>query len=303
MKEEGLGREIEICTEPGDRETEPLVPLTPQAAPYEQFRVGREPQQLKWFIIPALFSLKISFWSLGMRGYRVWKYLTYTLLVIVCAYYIFSKAYCDPLQSCPLREMEDRTLYHAYRVAYFCNAILHMASTLSCLAFIACCMVGKRKTSALMCPSEVMIKEIDQVNLFMLFLAFLIMIVLLTTSVIFASSTDPISVTYVIKWTDISEGALPVFRTYNVGVMLKPERVSHNSTCKLVRLHLTRPDVPLCKAFSVPEDLTQFFFLHFISLNICHIFAAVCMVLGKLTYSILLKNSRMFIPNSYLISW
>ena len=324
MEQEGLGREIEIYNKPADRETEPLLPPTPPAAPYEKFRVGREPQRLKRWIMPALFALKISFWSLGMRGYRVWKYITYTLLVIVCAYYAFFKAYCadNPLQSCPLRKMEERTLYHAYQVAYISNLILAMASILSYLAFIGCCMVGKRKTSALMCPSEVMIKEIDQVNLLMLFLAFLTMIVLLTTSVIFASFIDPISVSRsVINWTDISK-ALPVNWTdiskalpvngmatrNNDHVMLMPEPVPytelvlHNSTCKLVRLS-TQPDVPLnvCKAFSASEDSTQFF-LHFISLNICHIFAAVCMVL-ELTYSILLKNSRMFFPNSYLISW
>ena len=164
MEQEGLGREIEIYNEPADRETEPLLPPTQPAAQYEKFRVGREPQQLKRWIMPALFALKISFWSLGMRGYRVWKYITYTLLVMVCAYYIFFKAYCDPLQSCPLRKMhpEKRPLYHAYQVAYISNAILAVASILSCLAFIGCCMVGKRQKSALMCPSEFMIKEIDK---------------------------------------------------------------------------------------------------------------------------------------------
>ena len=311
MEQEGLGREIEIYNEPADRETEPLLPPTPPAAPYEKFRVGREPQQLKKWIMPALFALKISFWSLGMRGYRVWKYITYTLLVMVCAYYIFFKARCDPLQSCPLRKMEERTLYHAYQVAYISNAILAMAAILSCLAFIGCCMVGKRKTAALMCPSEAMIKEINQVNLFMLFLAFLIMIVLLTTSMIFASFIDPISVRSVINWTDISEAPtvseMASQYAHSQSVKLLPkhvsptELVSHNSTCKLVRFS-PRSDVPLCKALSDSEDVTQFF-LHFISLNICHIFAAVCMVLGKLTYSILLKNSRMFIPNSHQISW
>ena len=297
MEQEGLGREIEIYNEPADRETEPLLPPTPPAAPYEKFRVGREPQQLKRWIMPALFALKISFWSLGMRGYRVWKYISYTLLVIVCAYYIFFKAYCDPLQSCPLRKMEERTLYHAYQVAFISNAILAMASILSCLAFISCCMVGKCKTSALMCPSEAMIKEIDQANLFMLFLAFLTMIVLKTTSMIFASFIDPISVRSVINWTDwtdiseadaVSGNPTPHFHADFVKPVREhvspTELVSHNSTCKLVRLS-PRSDVPFCKALGDSEDVTQFF-LHFISLNICHIFAAVCMVLGKLTYSI-----------------
>ena len=139
MEQEGLGREIEIYNKPADRETEPLLPPTQPAAPYEKFRVGREPQQLKRWIMPALFALKISFWSLGMRGYRVWKYITYTLLVMVCAYYIFFKAYCDPLQSRHLRKMEpeERPLYQAYQVAYISNAILAMASILSCLAFRA----------------------------------------------------------------------------------------------------------------------------------------------------------------------
>ena len=307
MEQEGLGREIEIYNEPADRETEPLLPPTPPAAPYEKFRVGREPQWLKRWIMPALFALKISFWSLGMRGYRVWKYITYTLLVMVFAYYIFFKAYCDPLQSRHLRKMdpEERPLYHAYRVAYISNAILAMASILSCLAFIGCCMVNKRKTWALMCPSEFMIREIDQVNLFMLFLAFLIMIVLLTTSMIFTSLTEKTSV---INWKNISEATVSrkadlhfLPQRYGGGMVTKyvPHNLK-NSTCR-IRLS-PGPNVPrLCEAIA-SEDSTQFF-LHFISLSICHIFAAVCMVLGKLTYSIFLKNSRLFIPNSYLISW
>ena len=304
MEQEGLGREIEIYNEPADRETEPLLPPTQPAAQYEKFRVGREPQQLKRWIMPALFALKISFWSLGMRGYRVWKYITYTLLVMVCAYYIFFKAYCDPLQSRHLRKMdpEERPLYHAYRVAYISNAILAMASILSCLAFIGCCMVGKRQKSALMCPSEFMIKEIAQVNLFRLFLAFLIMIVLLTTSTSLTEKTS------VINWTNISKAnvsrkAGSHFVRERLGRGMLTEYVSHNfknSTCK-IRLS-PGPNAPrLCEA-NASEDSTQFF-LHFISLNICHIFASVCMVLGKLTYSIFLKNSRLFIPNSYLISW
>ena len=307
MEQEGLGREIEIYNEPADRETEPLLPPTPPAAPYEKFRVGREPQQLKRWIMPALFALKISFWSLGMRGYRVWKYITYTLLFMVCAYYIFFKAYCDPLQSCPLRKMhpEKQTLYHAYQVAYISNAILALASILSCLAFISCCMVGKRKTWALMCPSEFMIREIDQVNLFMLFLAFLIMIVLLTTSMIFtflAKKTSVINWTNISKDTVSSKTGLHFVSDRFVGVMVTGD-VSHNfknSTCK-IWLSPGPNATRLCKAIA-SEDSTQFF-LHFISLNICHIFASVCMVLGKLTYSIFLKNSRLFIPNSYLISW
>ena len=244
--------------------------------------------------MPALFALKISFWSLGMRGYRVWKYITYTLLVMGCAYYIFFKLYCDPLQSCPLRKMEDRTPYHAYRVAYISNFILAMASILSCLAFIGCCMVaGKRQTSDFMCPSEFLIKGVDQVKLFSLFLAFLIMIVLLATSLIFTFLTKKTSV---IDWTNISEATVSGNTRFDARMTTEP--VSHkktNLTCKI--LLSPGPDVPrLC------ADSTQFL-LHFISLNICHIFAAVCMVLGKLTYLIFLKNSRLFIPNFYLISW
>ena len=39
MEQEGLGREIEIYNEPADRETEPFLPPTPPATPYEKFRV------------------------------------------------------------------------------------------------------------------------------------------------------------------------------------------------------------------------------------------------------------------------
>ena len=72
MERKGLGGEDEICNEPNERETEPLVARPPEPpAAYEKFLAGRERQKPKRWIIPAQFALKVSFWSLGMWGHRV----------------------------------------------------------------------------------------------------------------------------------------------------------------------------------------------------------------------------------------
>ena len=107
------------------------------------------------------------------------------------------------------------------------------ASFLSYLVFAACYVVGKRKTSALVCPPQVLIKETGKPVIFVLFLAFLVLSVLILASCI----------------------VLPF-----VSVETYPSFVI---------------------AVLVLES-----FVLWVSLNVCHIFASICIVLGRLTDTI-----------------
>ena len=175
MERKGLGGEDEIYNEPNESETQPLVPRPPEPpAAYEKFLAGRERQQPKRWIIPAQFALKVSFWSLGMWGHRVWKYFAQTFLVIAAIiFFVFSViliAYSrDPSQFCP---PDSNFSLCCYR---FTVAVLFATTIPLCLAFIVCHIVGKSSTSALVCPPQFLIKETHKAVIFMSFLAFLAM--------------------------------------------------------------------------------------------------------------------------------
>ena len=159
MERKGLGGEDEICNEPNERETEPLLARPPEPpAAYEKFLAGRERQKPERWIIPAQFALKVSFWSLGMWGHRVWKYFAQTFLVIAAIiFFVFSViliAYSrDPSQFCP---PDSNFSLCCYR---FTVAVLFATTIPLCLAFIVCHIVGKSSTSALVCPPQFLIKE------------------------------------------------------------------------------------------------------------------------------------------------
>ena len=240
MEQEGLAAEEEIHNEPNERETEPLLAFPPEPpAAYEKFRVGRERQQPKRWITPAQFALKVSFWSLGLWGHRAWKYIAHTLLVIVFVFLIIASAcvagpsafYPISCKSTNLTEKE-RTFCYQRKFTYIVHAIEVTASFLSYLVFAACYVVGKRTTSALVCPPQVLIKETGKPVIFVLFLAFLVMSVLISASLM----------------------VLPFI----------PAKIY--------------PSI-------VIEGVLESFSL-WVSLNVCHIFASICIVLGRLTDTI-----------------
>ena len=253
MEQEGLGADDEIRNEPNETETEPLLAFAPERpAAYEKFRVGRKRQQPKRWIIPAQFALKVSFWSLGMWGHRAWKSVAHTLLVIVFVFLIITWAYsCDPLQLCSIYcnhttgtgTKKGWCCYH-YKFGYVVNFTLVTASFLSCLVFTACYRVGKRNMSALACPPQFLIKETDKVVIFVLFLAFLVMNSLLAS---WMSSLLIVNIDGKPKCDEKMNASSDTF-TY---------------------------------AFTVTRDVTVVF-LFWVSLNVCHSFAAICTVMGRL---------------------
>ena len=253
MEQEGLGADDEIRNEPNERETERLLAFAPERpAAYEKFRVGRKRQQPKRWIIPAQFALKVSFWSLGMWGHRAWKYVARTLLVIVFVFFIITWAYsCDPSQLCSIycnytTGTGTRKPWCCYHYKFVCvvNFILVTASFLSCLVFTACYIVGKRNMLALACPPQFLIKETDKVVIFVLFLAFLVM-------------------------TSLLASLMPLLLIVNKdGKPNCAEKMNASSDTFIY-------------AFTVTTNVTVLFLL-LVSLNVCHIFAAICTVMGRL---------------------
>lgn len=245
MERKGLGGEDEICNEPNERETEPLVARPPEPpAAYEKFLAGRERQKPKRWIIPAQFALKVSFWSLGMWGHRVWKYFAQTFLVIAAIiFFVFSViliAYSrDPSQFCP---PDSNFSLCCYR---FTVAVLFATTIPLCLAFIACHIVGKSSSSALVCPPQFLIKETHKAVIFMSFLAFLAMNASFSVNVYTVS---------VLNYTNIGSNASS----------------THNDS------------LPWSAKVFMVLPAAEFLFSWFL-LNICHVFAAICIVLGRLT--------------------
>ena len=263
MEQEGLGGEDEIYGEPNERETEPLLALPPEPpAAYEKFRVGRQRQQRKRWIIPAQFALKLSFWSLGMWGHRAWKYISQTFLVIafVCIEFpIVYAAYnsqseicsvCSTSYNYSIGTEKWRTCCYKWKYTLVANGTFFTASLLSYLVFVACYVVGKRTTSALVCPPRFLIKETDKPVIFVLFLAFLVMNV-------FSTIRTVINICATSKFVTIS-------LKYAFSAVL----------------------------FSLLPA--------WVSLNVCHTFASICIVLGRLTDTIGLLHYVNGYPRSLL---
>ena len=139
MEQEGLGADEEIRNEPNERETERLLAFAPERpAAYEKFRVGRNRQQPKRWIIPAQITLKVSFWLLGMWGHRAWKYVAHTLLVIVFVFLIITWAYsCDPSQLCSIYCNYTAELYNWDRNEEF--LLLPLQICIRCQLYISYC--------------------------------------------------------------------------------------------------------------------------------------------------------------------
>ena len=246
MERKGLGGEDEICNEPNERETDPLLARPPEPpVAYEKFLAGRERQKPKRWIIPAQFALKVSFWSLGMWGHRVWKYFAQTFLVIAAIiFFVFSviliaRSRDRPSQFCPPDSNFTLWCYH------YTAAVLFAATIPLCLAFIACHIVGKSSTSALVCPPQFLIEETHKAVIFMSFLAFLAM-----------NAVFSVKVSYTVSVLNFTAGP--------------NASSSHNDSLPWS-----------AKVFMVVLSAESLF--SWLLLNICHVFAAICIVLGRLT--------------------
>ena len=151
MEEEG-------CHDRGDEalaEEEPLL----RPPTYLNFRLGRETQRNRrrtGFVQPAF---KVCFCSLGLWGHRAWSYIPRVFVSAVCI--------CQAVF-----EFETEKKYQGF------YELSSTAAVLSCLVFIGCFMVAKRKDSNLVPPSQTMMEDIHTMELFFLFFAFVFIYVI-----------------------------------------------------------------------------------------------------------------------------
>ena len=245
MERKGLGGEDEIYNEPNESETQPLVPCPPEPpAAYEKFLAGRERQQPKRWIIPAQFALKVSFWSLGMWGHPVWKYFAQTFLVIAAIIFFVFSVILIAYSRDPSQFCPPDSNF-SLCCYRFTVAVLFTTTIPLCLAFIVCHIVGKSSTSALVCPPQFLIKETHKAVIFMSFLAFLAMNASFSVNVYTVS---------VLNYRNIGSNASS----------------THNDS------------LPWSAKRFMVLPAAEFLFSWFL-LNICHVFAAICIVLGRLT--------------------
>ena len=229
MEDEGLVILYEIHSEPAVSETETLLLPTPPT--FETV------QKMYWVYAGCFQSLLLFAWFMGTSSVEqypscfTWHHFFY---------HIFFMPYCGALPCSKssyhnLTESEKRRC-HSLKIEYIAIVTLAMASILSCLVFIGCCVARKCKKLVLLAqPSQS--RDINECDIFILFLAFLTTNVLLTVSVILFYQID-------------------------------------TSTLSL-------PDYLFCNIL-IPTGNVTFFFLQWVSVNICHIFAACCFALGKL---------------------
>ena len=249
MEQEGLGADEEIRNEPNERETERLLAFAPERpAAYEKFRVGRKRQQPKRWIIPAQFALKVSFWSLGMWGHRAWKYVAHTLLVIVFVFLIITWAYsCDPSQLCSI----------------YCNYTTGTGTRNFCCYHY---------------------KFVYVVNFILVTASFLSCLVFTACYIVgkrnmLALACPP---QFLIKETDkvvifVLFLAFLVMNSLLASWMFLPLIVNIDGKPKWAEKMNASSDT-FIYAFTVTTEVTVLW----VSLNVCHIFAAICTVMGRL---------------------
>ena len=161
----------------------------PQSPVYLKFRIGRETQRSSKCISFLLAVFKVCFCSLGLWGHQSWNYIPRVLISAAGIYQVFVVSYVDVLgNKCyhvkysNLTGAKKQALRHAYIIGNIDVTIFTVASTFSFLVFIGCFMAARRKESALISPSQSLIKDIDKRGTLLLFLALLIITLLLSST-------------------------------------------------------------------------------------------------------------------------
>lgn len=167
--------------------------------PTVNFRLGRVQQDTDKFSRFMLAIFKFCFCSLGLWGHQAWNYIPRVIVGIICIYQAVYDFYvvlgchgfdCGFLQNStdkkPSHHKDDRRLSNAV------YTIVSLAAVISYFLFIGCFVVAKRKDSALVPPSETMMRDLDRKDAWWLSFAFVLITALYLCSV---------AVFYAIVWS------------------------------------------------------------------------------------------------------
>ena len=170
-------------------ETEPL--LRPESLPtYLHFRLGREPQQTSRFTAFARSVFKVAFYSLGLWGHQTWNCIPRVVFSAIC---IFPAVYWlgDDIfnfNGIPRQDHRD--------TARTCFTLVSLGALLSYVVFVGCFITARRKDSALVSPSEAMMVDIQRKDVFLLFLAFVFIIISFLSSLVLSYTKEPANIPF-----------------------------------------------------------------------------------------------------------
>ena len=181
----------------GNEEQQPLLPR--QETTSDNFRDDREQQESDKFSRIMLGIFKFCFCSLGLWSHQAWNYIPRVIVGIICIYqavYDFYVVLGSRGFDCGfLQNSTDKNSSHQKGDRQLSNAvytIVSLAAVISYLLFIGCFVVAKRKDSALVPPSETMMRDLDRKDVWWLSFAFFLITALYLCSV---------AVFYAIVWS------------------------------------------------------------------------------------------------------
>ena len=188
MEEENLATGDGIHNESAGSELEPL--LARQQPAYLNFRSGREQKDTDKCTRFVLTVFKFCFCSLGLWGHQAWNYIPRVLLGAVCIFQVFYVLCVDAFKKCSNSNYSNFPDANKQLPALFGHdisgtidgSIFSLASVFSYLVFIGCFMAAKRKDSALVSPSQALMRDIARKDISLLFFAFALLILFLLSS-------------------------------------------------------------------------------------------------------------------------
>jgi len=187
MEEESLVPGNGIRNESAGSEMEPL--LSRQQPLYLNFRFGREQKDTDKFTGFVLAVFKFCFCSLGLWGHQAWNYIPRVLLGAVCIFLVFFDLYVDVFSNCSntnyhnFTDAKKRARLNGHYIGDIDITMFSLASVFSYLVFTGCFMAAKRKDSAIVSPSQALMKDIARKDICWLFFAFGLFTLFLLNSV------------------------------------------------------------------------------------------------------------------------
>ena len=149
---------------------------------FDRFREGRGQQAIGGFPRILLIVLGCSFGLLGLWGYQCWNWLLRILFLVISFYQVVYRMYIDfdcPNFNCHFKPnlISNKTLHGVVATGNAVFTIVSFAAVISYILFIGSFFTASRLDSALVCPSETLMGDINKSDAWLLFLAYVLIIV------------------------------------------------------------------------------------------------------------------------------
>ena len=168
--------EEEVTNERGEvrieMEKEPLLRMV---TTYLSLELGREPRQANssrcHSFVLAIF--RILFYSTGLWAHQAWNYIPRFLFSAICVYRaVFVVSVCTDVCTIFVECHANNSVTPNYQTQKNASLMLAVAEVFSYHVFVVCLILAKRKDSALVTPSQSMMKLCDSTEIYLLFVAF-----------------------------------------------------------------------------------------------------------------------------------